>query len=173
MNKGIVLGIAFLFVVMSFASISGIQINNQIIKPLDRGNILYVGGSGPGNYTSIQDAINDSNSGDTVFVFDDSSPYYENVIVDKSISLIGEDRNTTFIDGDLKTSVIEVISENVIIDSFTIQNGGGEFPGSGIEIRDSSNYNAILNSNIYYNQDGIFIPGNAGKAHSNYIFNND
>ena len=58
------------------------------------GNTLYVGGLGPGNYSTIQAAINDANRGDTVIVFDDSSPYYENVVVDKSIQLINEDRNT-------------------------------------------------------------------------------
>ena len=35
------------------------------------GNILYVGGSGPGNFTSIQDAVNNASEGDTVFVFDE------------------------------------------------------------------------------------------------------
>ena len=33
---------------------------------LNYGNTLYVGGSGPDNYTNIQDAINDANNGDTV-----------------------------------------------------------------------------------------------------------
>ena len=41
------------------------------------GNTLYVGGLGPGNYTTIQAAIDDASDGDTVFVYDDSSPYYE------------------------------------------------------------------------------------------------
>ena len=48
-----------------------------------RGNWLYVGGSGPGNYSKIQDAINASSNGDTVFVYDDSSPYLENLIINK------------------------------------------------------------------------------------------
>jgi len=41
------------------------------------GSTLYVGGSGPNNYTSIQDAINDASDGDTIYVYDDSSPYHE------------------------------------------------------------------------------------------------
>jgi hypothetical protein len=54
MKKIIILGVVFLFVFMSFASISGNQINNyQIIQSSDRGDILYVGGSGPGNYSRI------------------------------------------------------------------------------------------------------------------------
>jgi len=30
-------------------------------------NILYVGGSGEGNYSSIQDAIDNASDGDTIF----------------------------------------------------------------------------------------------------------
>ncbi|MEF8847999.1 MAG: hypothetical protein V5A68_02570 [Candidatus Thermoplasmatota archaeon] len=30
--------------------------------------ILYVGGRGPGNYSTIQNAIDNANTGDTVFV---------------------------------------------------------------------------------------------------------
>ncbi|UCD14567.1 MAG: right-handed parallel beta-helix repeat-containing protein, partial [Thermoplasmatales archaeon] len=59
----------------------------------------YVGGNGTGNYTKIQDAIDNASDGDTVFVYNDSSPYYENIVVDKSINLIGEGRDTTVIDG--------------------------------------------------------------------------
>ncbi|MBP1662308.1 MAG: hypothetical protein H6P94_557, partial [Thermoplasmatales archaeon] len=32
------------------------------------GTWLYVGGSGPGNYTKIQDAIDNASDGDTIFV---------------------------------------------------------------------------------------------------------
>ena len=66
-----------------------------VLTPL--GKTLYVGGSGAGNYTTIQSAIDDANSGDTVFVY--SGIYFENVIVNKTISLTGEDRNSTIIDG--------------------------------------------------------------------------
>jgi hypothetical protein len=54
-----------------------------IEKPFStsRGGWLYVGGSGPGNYTTIQQAINDASNGDTVYVYDDSSPYKEQVSV--------------------------------------------------------------------------------------------
>ena len=63
------------------------------------GSILYVGGSGPNNYTNIQDAINDASDGDTIFVYDDSSPYDESIIIDKSIQLIGENKYSTVISG--------------------------------------------------------------------------
>jgi len=82
------------------------------------GNTLYVGGSGPNNYTTIQSAIDDAVDGDTVFVYDDSSPYYENVIVDKEIDLIGEDKIHTHING--TDATISVINDFVNIRYFNI-----------------------------------------------------
>jgi len=57
----------------------------------------------------------DAKNGDTVFVYDDSSPYYENIIVNKSIILIGENRGTTVIDGGGYGDVITVIKDQVNI----------------------------------------------------------
>ena len=52
------------------------------------GKTLYVGGSGPGNYSSIQEAIDNASDGDTVFVFDESSPYNESITINTSIKRI-------------------------------------------------------------------------------------
>jgi hypothetical protein len=123
MKKTIALGVVFLLFMVSFTSIPGIQIDNNIDVTSGRGDILYVGGSGEGNYTSIQSAIDDANPGDTVYVFDDSSPYYEwDILIDKSINLIGENRETTVIDGDYNGTIIIVRANNVIISDFTICN---------------------------------------------------
>jgi len=73
----------------------------QCSMPIYNGNTLYVGGTGEGNYTRIQDAINDANDGDTIFVYDDSSPYEGFGISDKSVNLVGENKNTTIIDEDV------------------------------------------------------------------------
>ena len=90
-------------------------------KPIFNGNTLYVGGSGEGNYSKIQDAIDNATDGDTVFVYDDSSPYYECVYVNKSIFLIGENRETTIISTD-STNIAFTISSNVSISGFRFQN---------------------------------------------------
>jgi parallel beta-helix repeat protein len=119
------------------------------------GNILYVGGSGPNNYTKIQDAINDSSNGNTVFVYDYSSPYDENVIVGKSISLIGEDKHTTVIDGSNSGHVVSVSADWVNISGFTIQNSGDKWDNAGIDIR--SNHNTITGNIISNNRDGIYL----------------
>ncbi|MCJ7570581.1 MAG: hypothetical protein MUO82_01710, partial [Candidatus Thermoplasmatota archaeon] len=46
---------------------------------------------------TIQEGINNATAGDTVFVY--NGTYYENVVVNKTISLVGEDKNGTIIDG--------------------------------------------------------------------------
>ena len=58
---------------------------------------LYVGGSGSGNYTTIQAAIDNASSGDTVYVY--PGQYDENLIVNKTINLIGANMNSTIING--------------------------------------------------------------------------
>jgi len=58
-------------------------------------NNYYVGGSGPNNYTKIQDAVNDSNDGDTVFVY--NGIYYEHIKIDKDINLIVEEKQKKFL----------------------------------------------------------------------------
>jgi hypothetical protein len=123
---------------------------------LTPGNILFVGGNGTGNYSNIQDAINDSSDGDTVYVYDDSSPYYENVVVNKSITLMGEDRNNTIIDANGVGDVFYVSASNVTISGFTIQNSGnGTHNNAGIVIHSSYN---IVNDNIISNNNecGIY-----------------
>jgi len=71
--------------------------NTKVIN----GNILYVGGFGPNNYTRIQDAI------------DDSSPYYENLLF-KFI------RNLENISSDLKKALLQII--NTVINTSKICN---------------------------------------------------
>ncbi len=109
------------------------------------GNTLYVGGNGSGNYTRIQDAIDDASDGDTVYVYDDSSPYYENLNVSKSIYLIGEDKNTTVIDGN--EYVINITADEVTISGFTVQDYRNVSFGYIGLISIQSDYN-IISGNI-------------------------
>ena len=136
-------------------SVSGnVDVERTTIR-LSSGNTLYVGGSGPGNYTSIQGAIDDAEDGDTVFVYDDSSPYYENVVVNKSINLIGGDRETTVIDGNRIGDVVYVNTDGVTISGFTIMKGKDADLQAGVNIK--ANYTTISDNIIKDNNDGIAI----------------
>jgi len=124
-------------------------------------NIIYV----PTNYLTIQEAINQATSGDTIFVH--NGTYYEHVIIDKSISLIGENRNTTIIDGEDSGSVIYIVANNVYLSNFTIQNGGKGLSGNGIFI-DHSSDNNISHNTIANSTNGIYL----FYSTRNTVFNN-
>ncbi len=163
-RKGIVLGIIFLFV-------GAIVVPNVISNTTSFGNMLYVGGNGPGNYTAIQDAVDAASEGDTIFVY--NGIYHENVVVDESISLIGEDKDITIIDGGEKKDVIYVSADSVSIMGFTIENSGNEWYDSGIDIR--SNHNTISDNNLGPNNAfGIYVESSCNNIiEKNYITSND
>ncbi|WP_455393240.1 NosD domain-containing protein [[Eubacterium] cellulosolvens] len=83
---------------------------------------LYVGGTGGGNYSSIQSAINAASNGDTIFVY--SGTYNENLIVNRQLTLVGEDKFTTIIDPQSSGTAILIQSNWVNITGFTITNCG-------------------------------------------------
>ena len=88
------------------------------------GQTLFVGGSGPENYTKIQDAINDASNGDTIYVYE--KIYYENLYVNKSINIIGQNRNNTIVDGSHADShSILLVTDNTNVNNFTFLNDGG------------------------------------------------
>jgi parallel beta-helix repeat protein len=145
-----------------------------------RDDTLYVGGNGPDNYTKIQDAIDNATDGDTIFVYDDSSPYFEKLVIHKSIHLEGEDKNATIIDGNRTDGdVINVIADDVTIIGFTIQHSGKQKGDSGIKIHSNNN---IVKDNIirengwkryYYEQGGLYLnEGSNNAIINNTIINN-
>ncbi|UCE37216.1 MAG: right-handed parallel beta-helix repeat-containing protein [Thermoplasmata archaeon] len=124
---------------------------------------LYVGGSGSGNYTHIQWAIENASNGDTVYVYDDSAPYYENVLVDKSINLIGEDKDTTIIDGGGSGDVVNVSADRVNVSGFTLTNSGGDFWNAGIELYKVQNCMIVNNNVISNNGQGIYFESSSNS----------
>lgn len=169
-------------------------------------NIIYVdddntGGPWDGTpehpYQFIRDGINNASSGDTVYVFNGMyheyvlipGMYYEIVLENKTINLIGEDMEHTILDGS-----IWVAADRSNITGFTIQNnslGGGIFVASnyntinqniivncveGIWLcdwYDGSTYNIITNNTITDNVFcGITMSGSSNKIINNTITNN-
>jgi parallel beta-helix repeat protein len=127
------------------------------------GNTFYVGGSGPGNYTKIQDAIDNASDGDTVFVCDGT--YYENIEINKSINLKGEYKNCTIIFGNGNTDTILITANQVYLNNFTIKNGFGIWK-AGVKIY--SENNTIRDNIMTDNNIGIY---SHSSNNNNYIKN--
>lgn len=105
----------------------------------------------PDDYLTIQEAINHANEGDTIFV--KSGTYYQHVVVNKSLSLIGADKFNTIIDGGVETFYPLLKSYSISISGFTVQNGG-------ILTGESVFYSSYvtISSNII---DGVVLSGDA------------
>jgi nitrous oxidase accessory protein NosD len=125
----------------------------------------------PDDYLTIQEAINAASSGDTIFV--KNGTYNENLITYKTLSLIGEDRNTTIIDGNRNGSCIYIGAENVKVEGFTIKNSGLNFDwyNPGIFV---STYGANITNNIIReNAPGIVLSlaNNSFVGHNIFVNN--
>ena len=107
----------------------------------------------PDDYRTIQEAINNVNEGDTIFVR--AGNYNEHLTIDKSISLIGEDKDTTIIDGEGRIgTVVSVTSNSTHVEGFTIQGAGSNYYGydSALYLNGSNNlvtHNIIANNEVY------------------------
>ena len=144
---------------------------------LGKGNTQYVdddaaaGGDGSLEkpYQKIQGAINASEEGDTIQVF--NGTYSENVVVNKSVDLIGNGSETTTINGGGSGVVVKITANGVTIRSFTITNNGSS--GSGIKVE--SDHNTISNSNCSYNNYGIWLTSgdNENTLTNNICSNNE
>jgi len=107
--------------------------------------------NGPADFDNIQEAINNASSGDTIFVH--IGTYYEHVIINKTITLVGEDNNFTIIDGYETNNVIYIRANNVTVKSFTVRKSG-MYSYSGILV-DHSTGNVIINNKVIYSYEGI------------------
>ena len=160
MNKIILLIITLIFLIPSI--IPNI-VGNQVLT----NNIIYVDDDGGADYTKIQDAIDNSSDGYTIYVY--NGIYFENIIIDKSINLTGENRFSTIIKSENPNeNVVYVLSNRVSINEFTIRNGN-----YGILINNSSNNKItgnIISKNIN-NGIALFYSLN-NSIIRNIIFNN-
>ncbi|HPE82469.1 MAG TPA: nitrous oxide reductase family maturation protein NosD [Aequorivita sp.] len=81
---------------------------------------------------TIQEGINQASEGDTVLV--KKGVYREfNIIIDKSIILLGE--NLPTIDGEDKGEIVKIVSDNVTVDGFKIINVGTSYTSDYAAVR--------------------------------------
>jgi nitrous oxidase accessory protein NosD len=72
----------------------------------------------PTEYPTIKEAIQNVTDGDTILV--KQGTYNETIVIDKAITLRGEDTNNTIIYGNNNGTVIQILNDNVTISGFTV-----------------------------------------------------
>jgi len=121
-RKGIAIGVILLFIGSSVIPVTANNIEKYSLST-SRGNWLYVGGSGSGNYTKIQDAIDNATTGDTIFVF--AGHYHERVNVTKTLHLLGENKSTTILyhegnEIEQLKPILSICSDGAMVSNFTV-----------------------------------------------------
>jgi parallel beta-helix repeat protein len=147
----------------------------------------------PATHPTIQEAINSANPGDLIFVH--RGIYYEDLVVNKSVSLVGEDRDLTVIYGYANQSdyVVFVIASGTSVKDLTVRRnpvnlfGGGIFVGSvgnvilhnkiedsyyGLMIS-SSNNNDVSDNIISNNTNGLTLTFSSNNVFSNNIISDN
>jgi parallel beta-helix repeat protein len=107
----------------------------------------------PDDYATIQEAINNAADGDTVFVR--NGTYYEDVVANKTVSLVGENVRSTVINGSGSGNVVMIGANNVNVSGFTIRNSG-TYPAAGVRLGTASHCN-IAGNNITNNGNGVYL----------------
>ena len=157
------------------------------------GKKLYVGGAGPGNYTNLAEAVEDSRDGDIIYVY--NGTYEGNVEIQNSIDIIGQGAKTTNITNEDTGPVITVYEDYTYIQGLSIKNTCKNWCSTGVyiysdysvlidnEISDNNGYAIGLKNaawtDIFYNKidnntNGVMIWGVSPdvRVHHNTITNN-
>ncbi len=127
----------------------------------------------PNDYPTIQAAINYANNGDIINI--KAGSYHENIIVNRTVSLLGENQKNTLLYANQTTNAIEITADNTTISGLTIQNTNPNqtpYTSNGINI--ASNHNTITNNTITANSNhGInLINSNDNNIEDNNVTTN-
>lgn len=125
----------------------------------------------PDNSPTIQAAINHAFDGDTVFVR--TGTYHEDIVVNKSISLVGDNTGTTIILGGNETSVVSITSNDATLANFTIENNEKTEDRLGITLNNVTGCNISGNNLTASNLIGIdLISSSYNQIAGNMFFGN-
>jgi len=121
-------------------------------------------------YQNITSAVGNATGGDTIHVWE--GDYNENVVVNKTLSLIGNGTGNTTIIGTGTGDVVYVNASWVNVTGFTVNNSGSNPGDAGIELDNVQNCN-IYDNNVSGNNHGIHLDSSDNAAiTANTIWNN-
>lgn len=105
------------------------------------------------HFDNIQDGVDTVNKSGTVYIY--SGSYHENIIIDQSMTLIGENEQSTVVDGDSIGCVFSIYNSDVSISGLNIKNSGLDLANAGILV-DSAKM-TLSSLIIQNNQNGIIL----------------
>jgi len=175
----------------------GINVNfidNTVSNLNDGTRYLRVAQNGSNDYQTLNEAIKDSQNGDTIII--ESGLYTESVIIDKSINLIAANGSNVIIENRLVEVVLLIEANNYSIINIELLNtnpnsesrvgikvtsndnniencrcSGFSNEGYGIEISLSASNNTLRENECNDNTYGIFIQTNKGTSSTKLIEN--
>jgi len=162
----LVLGIIFLFICTGITPSVAVDTVKKPSMPISNGKTLYVGGTGEGNYTKIQDAINDASDGDTIYVF--SGIYNEWIRLHKQLFIKGikkQGEDYPIINGGDDHDTVIIYADGCSFEDFKVRNGEGGFLETGITLH--SNNNVINNCESYHTGTGLYLVSSCNNTISN------
>ena len=172
----LVLGIIALFIFMSITPSVAVDTVKKPIMPISDKTVITVDDEGDGDYTSIKEALNNADYGDTIEVY--SGTYYEHGIdiIKEGITLQGVsyelgnggDTGKPFINGEGKDYVIFFDAKGITLDGFHIENWAGTQHDIIDLSRDADG--CIISNNDLANTSFCFI---YVKGSNNRIINNN
>ncbi|WP_339659091.1 pectate lyase [uncultured Polaribacter sp.] len=152
------------------------NIASETNKKVENSFKVTVAKDGSGDYTNIQEAINNSKSFpyERITIFIKNGTYYEKIKIHEwnaNITLVGESKEKTIITFDdyfdkinlgrnstFFTPTLLVEANNVVLKNLTIENSSGEV-GQAIALSVSSDEIAVINCKILGNQDTLYASG--------------
>jgi len=157
-KKSPILTVIFLLLTMSYSGCLQTPSNNNHTP---NSTNVYVGPNPNDDFHSIQNAINASKNGSTIYVRE--GHYYETLTINKSINLISLEKNKSYIMGPNNASssnsftIIQINADHCDIDGFIITRNGIAI-ANGISINSSNN--KITNNTITQVSEGLVIQKN-------------
>jgi len=118
----------------------GMEFDSQSVDIYVESSTIYVdddaaengNGSRESPYREIQQAVDNATSGDLIIVFNGTYP--ENILIDISVSIIGNHSSNTIIDGGENGDVVRITSAGVLLKGFTVLNSEKSEYYSGISL---------------------------------------
>ena len=129
------------------------------------------------NYSSIQAAVDASETLDGHTVLVDAGTYAEHLVVNKSLAIIGGGRDRTIIDGGGGGYVVHVVADNVLIRGFEVGHGlfgvfvdqsdncvlsDNSVTGIGVDFQDYAVY-------VYYSQNCTIVRNTVGPNNASGV----